>query len=147
MSREYPARPIPAVGGLIFRGEQALLVLRAKNPGRGKWSIPGGAIKIGETLREALLREMREETSLEVEIGPLVEAVDRIVHDAEGNIQFHYIVVDYVCFAPDDEPRPSSDVSELCYVSAENWPEYGLDQLALDTLQKALDLVREKNGK
>jgi ADP-ribose pyrophosphatase YjhB (NUDIX family) len=143
MSREYPSRPFVAVGGLIFKGEKALLVRRAKDPGRGQWSIPGGAIEVGETLHQALSREMREETNLAVEIGPLVEAVDRIVHDAEGNVMFHYIVVDYLCFAPAEEPRPGSDVSEVCFASAKDWPGFGLDRLALDTLHKALDMVRK----
>ncbi|MBW2624101.1 MAG: NUDIX hydrolase [Deltaproteobacteria bacterium] len=142
MSREYPARPITAVGGLIFKGEEALLVRRAKDPGRGQWSIPGGAIKVGETLLQALSREMREETNLDVETGPLVAAVERIVRDPEGKVMFHYIILDYLCFAPRDEPRPGSDVSVVRFVSADNWPGFGLDQLALDTLHKALDMIR-----
>ena len=141
MSREYPSRPFVAVGGLIFKGEKALLVRRAKNPGRGQWSIPGGAIKAGETLSRALLREMREETNLEVEIGPLVEAVERIVRDSDGTVRFHYVILDYLCFAPRDEPEPGSDVSEVCFTSSEDWPGYGLDRLSLDTLHKALDMV------
>ena len=144
--REYPPRPITAVGGLIFRGEDALLVRRAKDPGRGQWSIPGGAIKVGETLRQALSREMREETNLDVEIGPLVEAVERIVHDSNGKVMFHYIILDYLCFAPRDEPRPGSDVSEVCFASEDQWPGFGLDQLALDTLRKALDIVRKQDS-
>ncbi|MEE9516902.1 MAG: NUDIX hydrolase [Candidatus Adiutricales bacterium] len=143
MSREYPSRPFVAVGGLIFKGEKALLVRRVKNPGRGQWSIPGGAIKAGETLSQALLREMREETNLEVEIGPLVEAVERIVRDPEGKVRFHYVILDYLCFAPQDEPKPGSDVSEVCFASAKDWPGFGLDRLALDTLHKALDMVRK----
>ena len=146
MSREYPARPILAVGGLIFKGEKALLVKRAKEPGRGQWSIPGGAMRVGETLSQALAREMLEETNLAVEKGPLVIAAERIIRDGEGKTRYHYVILDFLCIAPRAEPRPGSDVSEVCFTSEEEWPELGLDALALDALHKALVMAREIQG-
>ena len=96
-SRTYPDRPIIAVGGLLFNGEAALLVKRAKDPGRGRWSIPGGAVKVGESLKAAAVREVAEETGLTVEAGPLVEIVERVFNDQEGRVQYHYIILDYLC--------------------------------------------------
>ncbi|MBW2092943.1 MAG: NUDIX hydrolase, partial [Deltaproteobacteria bacterium] len=131
MSRTYPSRPIIGVGGLLFRGDELLLVKRAKEPGFGRWSIPGGAVEVGETLAQGLAREMAEEIALNVEVGPLVEIVERIFHDPEGKVQYHYIILDYLCFAQNGEPHPGSDVSEVCFVPPEKWPDYIRDPASL----------------
>ena len=146
MSRVYPARPILAAAGLIFRGEEALLARRAKDPGRGAWSIPGGAIRVGETLSEGLMREMSEEVGLEVRVGPLVEVVERVFRDEDGRVKYHYVVLDYLCFAPPLEPNPGSDVSEAKFVPSAEWPAYGLAPLTIAVLEKGQSLARNLKG-
>ena len=143
--RQYPARPIPCVGGLAFRDSAVLLVQRAKDPGRGMWSIPGGAVKTGETLVQALQREMMEEVGLEVEVGPLVEVIDRIVPDDDGRILYHYIIMDYLCYpASGEEPRHGSDAAAARFVTPDEWPAYQLPEFSMVVLNKARRMWEEK---
>ena len=95
--REYPDRPIVGVGAVILDGGRVLLVRRGHEPLKGEWSIPGGAVELGETLASACVREVREETGLDVDIGPIVDVFDRIRCDADGRTRFHYVLIDFLC--------------------------------------------------
>lgn len=95
--RSYPERPILGVAGVVFDGERVLLVRRSRPPQQGQWSLPGGALETGEAVRDGVRREIREETGLEVEVRELVEVFERIVHDAEGAVEYHYVLLDYLC--------------------------------------------------
>src|SRR5450755_441889 len=95
--RSYPDRPFLGVGALIFDGDSILLVERGHEPLKGWWSLPGGILETGETLANGIRREVREETGLEVEPGAIVEVFERIMPDAEGRAQYHYVLIDYVC--------------------------------------------------
>jgi len=97
MSREYPERPVIGVGAVILDGRQVLLIERGQAPLKGEWSLPGGALELGETLEEGIRREVLEETGLMVEPVGIVDVVDRISRDAEGRVQYHYVLVDYLC--------------------------------------------------
>ncbi|HEX4038211.1 MAG TPA: NUDIX domain-containing protein [Acidobacteriaceae bacterium] len=102
MRREYPDAPIAGVGAVIVRNggrgeKQVLLVRRAHEPLKGEWSLPGGAVEVGETLQEAICREVLEETGLVVETVDVVEAFDRISRDPDGRVRFHYVLVDFLC--------------------------------------------------
>jgi ADP-ribose pyrophosphatase YjhB (NUDIX family) len=102
MRREYPDAPIAGVGAVIVRkgsrGEQqVLLVRRAHEPLKGQWSLPGGAVELGETLEEAICREVLEETGLVVQALDVVEAFDRISRDDAGRVRFHYVLIDFLC--------------------------------------------------
>lgn len=97
MPREYPEFPIVGVGAVILNQNRVLLVRRAHAPLQGEWSLPGGVLELGETLEDGIRREVLEETGLVIEPLTIVEVFDRISRDAEGRIQFHYVLVDYLC--------------------------------------------------
>lgn len=107
--REYPKRPIVGVGAVVITEGKVLLAQRGSAPGYGTWSIPGGKVELGETLRGAVAREVLEETGLEVEPGPVIEVLDRIIPDAKGKPRYHYVLVDFLCTIVNGVPRAASD--------------------------------------
>lgn len=119
-SRRYPDRPVAGVGALLFEGGKVLLVQRGQEPLRGWWSLPGGAIELGEPILEALRREVREETGLEIEPIRLAEIFERIQPDREGRIEFHYVVADWVCRVTGGTPQPGTDAAALRWVARED---------------------------
>jgi len=142
--REYPERPLAGVGGVILDGDKVLLVRRGREPLRGEWSLPGGLVELGETLAEALRREIREETGLEVQVGPIAEVLDRILPDAQGRVQFHYILVDYLCRVESGTLRAASDASEAKWAEPTQLAEYGLRPETLRVIRKAFALADEE---
>ncbi len=116
MGRHYPEMPVLSVAGVVFAGDQVLLVKRGRPPAQGIWSIPGGAVEVGESLQEALKRELMEETGVSIEVGPLVEVVERTLRDAEGKVEYHYVILDYLCSAAPVDPRAGSDAAEARWV-------------------------------
>src|SRR5512146_2240687 len=97
MKREYPEQPLVGVGAVIVEGERVVLVRRAAPPMAGEWSIPGGLLELGETLRAGAEREALEETGLQVEASEVVGVLDRIVPDAAGKPRYHYVLIDFLC--------------------------------------------------
>jgi 8-oxo-dGTP diphosphatase len=97
MRREYPEVPIVGIGAVIIHENQVLLIQRGQEPLKGEWSLPGGALELGETLEQGVRREVLEETGLEVETVGIVEVLDRIVRDEAGAVRFHYVLVDFLC--------------------------------------------------
>jgi 8-oxo-dGTP diphosphatase len=110
--RTFPDRPWLGVGGLVFQDDKILLIKRGREPGLGQWSIPGGMVEVGETVREAVQREVREETGLLVEALDLVEVFERILPDARGRIQYHYVMLDYHCRLKGGTLAAASDATE-----------------------------------
>jgi len=116
MRREYPTHPIIGVGGIIYGGDSVLLVKRDQEPGKGTWSLPGGAVELGETLMGALKREIYEEASIGIEIFSLVRLLDRIVYDQEGRVRYHYVIADYWGSLVSGRLKPASDISDAQWV-------------------------------
>ena len=114
--RRYPRRPIVGIGVVVFRGDEVLLIKRGKPPVSDRWSIPGGAQEIGETVREAALREVSEETGIEIEIVGLIDVVDGITRDAEGRAKYHYTLVDFAALWVSGEARAASDAAAARWV-------------------------------
>ena len=96
MKREYPKRPIIGVGAVIIRNGELLIVQRGAEPGMGKWSVPGGLVKLGESVQEAVVREVREECGFEVETKGLIDAVTSIVRDNAGRVKYHFVILDFL---------------------------------------------------
>lgn len=104
------------VGAIIFRGTQVLLVQRGTEPSYGKWSVPGGLVELGESLRDAVRREVREEVGLDVQVNDLTAALDRVIPDEEGRPRYHYVLLDFVCKYRGGEPKPASDALQCAFV-------------------------------
>lgn len=126
MNRRYPERPMVGVGAIIFREGRVLLVQRAREPAYGKWSIPGGLVEVGESLEEAVMREVREEVALEVKVKDLVVALDRVIPDENGRVEYHYILMDFLCEAAKGEPVAATDVMDCAFVSLDHLCKYDL---------------------
>jgi ADP-ribose pyrophosphatase YjhB (NUDIX family) len=138
--RRYPGRPILGVGAVIIDAGRVLLVERAHEPLKGEWSLPGGAVDVGETVLDAVHREVREETGLEVALGPLVEVVNRITHDAEGRVEYHFVILDYVCRPTGGRLAPASDAAAAQWARREDVGRFGLTAIARAVIEKAFDV-------
>ena len=138
--RTYPARPIVGVGAVILEGERVLLVRRAHAPLKGEWSLPGGAVDLGEALEAALAREVLEETGLEVEVGPVVEVLDRIQRAPDGRIEYHFVIVDYLCTVRGGAVGHGSDATDARWVPMAELAAYRVTDKAIDVITKAVHL-------
>jgi 8-oxo-dGTP diphosphatase len=136
-ARRYPARPIVGVGGVVFVDGRVVLIKRRFEPLAGRWSLPGGTLEIGERLHDGLIRELREETGLIVEVGPLVELFDRITRDDEGRVQFHYVLADYLCRPIGGILEPGSDVAEVTLADIDGLEPYDLTEKTLAVIAAA----------
>ena len=150
-SREYPERPVMGVGGVIVDRGRTVLIRRGTEPLLGQWSIPGGTIEIGETLEEAVRRELREETGLEVRVLELIELFDRIYVE-NGAVpaqdrkkpRYHYVIADYLCELVGGEPRAGSDVTDLAFSREDELGKFHLTEKATSVLKKAFAMSRER---
>jgi len=138
MERRYPKRPLVGVGAVIVHDGGLLLVRRGQPPQQGEWSLPGGLLEIGEKLEEAVKREVREETGLEVEVLSLAGVFERIVRDAEGRTEYHYVLVDYFCRLAGGVLRAASDVTAAEWVRLERLPAYPLTSGTREFLEQVL---------
>jgi ADP-ribose pyrophosphatase YjhB (NUDIX family) len=144
-SRRYPTRPIVGVGGVIVYppmeaggAHRVVLIKRRFPPLAGRWSVPGGGVDAGETLTDGLAREIREETGLVVEIGPVLDVFDRITRDGDGRVEYHYVLVDYLCTPVGGSLEAGSDVSEARVVSERDLAAYDLTEKTMDVIARAL---------
>jgi 8-oxo-dGTP diphosphatase len=135
--REYPAFPICCVGIVCFKEEHVLLVKRAKPPITWEWSIPGGRQELGETTREAGLRELMEETGIEARLLGLIDVIDTVRHDDAGRVQFHYTLVDYAAEWIAGEPFAADDVSDARWVPIADIEDHGLWSETIRVIREA----------
>jgi 8-oxo-dGTP diphosphatase len=136
MKREFPEHPLVGVGAIIIENASVLLVKRAHPPIQGQWSIPGGVLEVGELVGEAAVREAREETGLIVEPGELLGVYDRILHDLEQRVQYHYVLVDFLCRPVGGELLAASDAVEVRWFTREELPALHLAEDTLDVIGK-----------
>lgn len=143
-SREYPAFPIPGVGVVCFKDEAVLLVRRGKEPRRGEWSIPGGAVEVDESTRDAAVREFGEECGGSIELRELVDVVDLISRDDDGRVKYHYVLIDYWAEWRGGELRASDDVMEARWVARGELDGYGLPDWTRAVVEKAAKMKNEQ---
>ena len=141
--REYPERPIIGVGGVVISDGRVLLVRRGGPPLQGRWSIPGGSLEVGETLIEGVQRELAEETGIDVRVRTLIEVFERIDRDASGKLQYHFVVLDYLCEATQGTARAGSDVTEVAWAAPAELEQYALTEIASRVILKAFELAGE----
>ncbi len=163
MSREYPDRPVVGVGGVVIENGRALLIRRGSEPLLGQWSIPGGTLELGESLEAGVVRELKEETGLNVRIVEMIEVFDRIYEDeadaAGGETletsnaaakrkgpRYHYVIIDYLCERIDGEARAGSDVTDVAFATEDEFVKYGLTETATRILRKAFVMDRARRG-
>jgi ADP-ribose pyrophosphatase YjhB (NUDIX family) len=139
--RSYPDRPFVGVGGVILHEGRVVLIRRRFEPLKGQWSLPGGAVEIGESLESCVRREMAEETGFEVEVGPVVEVFDRITRDGDGRVWFHYVLVDYLCWPVGGALRSGSDAAEAVLADPADLEPFGLADKTLEVIGRALEVA------
>lgn len=127
------------VGAIIVDGASVLLIERGKDPLKGWWSLPGGAVETGELLEAALRREVREETGLEVAPLAVVELFERITPDSEGRAAYHFVLVDYLCRVTGGKLRAGDDAAQALWVRREHLARYRITEGTLPVIEKALD--------
>jgi ADP-ribose pyrophosphatase YjhB (NUDIX family) len=136
-NREYPDRPFVGVGVVVLRGDEVLLVQRGKAPNKGQWSIPGGKQRLGETVMQAVHRELLEETGVKIKQAALLDVVDVIMQDDNGKIQYHYTLVDYQAEWLSGECRSGDDADAVKWVSFDELNSVGLLDKTRDIILKA----------
>ena len=138
MRREYPHAPIVTVGLVARRGDRVLIVQRANAPNKGRWSIPGGAVEVGESLRAAGQREVREECGIEVAVGAVAGVFETILPDARGRTLYHYVIVDFFADYVAGELRPSSDSADARWVTRDELAAFDVTEKARELLVQTL---------
>jgi 8-oxo-dGTP diphosphatase len=138
MKRTYPDRPFVAVGAIVVKDGRVLLARRGKEPSRGLWSVPGGAVRLGEELKAATKREVREELGIEVELTDVVEVLERVTRDAEGRIQYHYVIVDFLGRWTGGEPTTSAEALEVRWIAPEDFPQAEMTRGTADVIHRIL---------
>src|SRR5579863_9808726 len=139
MQREFPEAPLVGVGAIIIENSRVVLVKRAHPPLQAEWSIPGGVLEVGELVREAAMREAREETGLIVETRELLGVYDRVLRNSEKRVQYHYVLIDFLCCRVAGDLAAASDAAEVRWFTQDELPGMKLAEDTLDVIRKGFD--------
>lgn len=147
MRREYPDRPIVGVGAVVLHAGKFLSVLRGSPPLQGEWSLPGGVLELGEMLREAVVREVLEETGVVIAPSGVIEVFDRLQHDQDGRVQYHYVLVDYLCEYISGDPRAGDDAIGVKWVRLKDLDGMDMPEFTKAVIRKAVKMAEESKDK
>ena len=125
------------VAGILIEGEKVLLVQRGNEPQKGKWSVPGGALEVGETVVEGVRRELLEETGLDVRVGGLVEVFERIAERDEAGVRHHYVILDYLCKQFGGRLAAGGDAADVRWVERADLVAYPITPGTPHVIEKA----------
>jgi 8-oxo-dGTP diphosphatase len=128
LSGQYPKKPVVGVGAIILDGDQILLEKRKNSPGKGKWAVPGGLVELGENVEQAVIREVKEETGLEVDEPRLVDVVNYVSLGEKGAVMYHYVIIDYLVTMKGGKLKAASDADALKWVPFNEVDEYDLTE-------------------
>ena len=139
MKRYYPEQPVVGVGAVVFRRDEVLLVRRGQEPARDAWSLPGGLVELGETLEEALRRELQEETGLTAKVLGISAVLERIYRDPDGGIPYHYVLVDFLCDYEAGELKAGSDITAARFVPLTDLESFDLPSFTAVVIRRAAE--------
>jgi ADP-ribose pyrophosphatase YjhB (NUDIX family) len=140
----FPDRPVVSVGAVIIDAGRVLFVKRGQAPLQGEWSFPGGVVELGEALEAAVAREAREETGLDVEVGPVVEVLTRIERSDDGRVQYHYVIIDYLCGVRGGTATAGSDADDVRWVDRASLHQLRTTPAVTAAAAKALALASRR---
>ena len=136
--REYPESPLVGVGAVIVQDGRVLLIRRGQPPLLGEWSLPGGVLECGETLREAVAREAQEETGLLVETRNMLGVYERVIRDDAERVRYHYVLIDFLCQPIGGDLKAGSDAADVRWFRSDELPALNLAYDAADVVRKGL---------
>ena len=145
MKKEYPKHPIVGVGAIIIQNGRILIVRRGSEPGKGKWSVPGGLVELGETVKQTVVREVKEECGLDVEVDKLIDVVDSMTFDENGKLKYHFVILDFFVKLKGGELKPGNDAKEALWVPLEEVEKYDLTRTFRDFLKRNMEKLRKYN--
>lgn len=140
--REYPSQPIVGVAAVVLRGAEVLLVRRGREPAKGTWGLPGGVVELGETLVQAVRREVQEECAVEIEVGPVVGVFEPMQRDSAGRLQYHYVVIDLLARHLTGEPRADDDAEEARWIALDQLDKLPMQQETREIIRRAAAMAR-----
>ena len=138
MSHERPARPVLGAAAVVIHDGRVVLIRRGQAPSAGEWSIPGGAVELGESIESALRREVREETGLDIAVGRFLEVFERVEHDDDGAVRFHFVVLDYAATVVGGTLRAGDDAADVALVDPADLDGYGLAESVRRVISAAM---------
>jgi mutator protein MutT len=147
VKRLYPKQPIIGVGAVIIKDGKILLEKRKNEPGKGKWSIPGGLVELGESVEQTVIREVKEETGLEVEKPEHIDVVDNVIRDENGEVKYHFVIIDYFVKLKGGTMKAMSDAEELRWVTFDEVEKYDLTKTFREFFQRNKQKLEKLNSR
>ncbi|MGH9709324.1 MAG: NUDIX hydrolase [Candidatus Acidiferrales bacterium] len=143
--REYPERPVIAVGGVVISDARVLLIRRGQPPLEGRWSIPGGLLELGETIAQAIERELMEEAGVQVRPLELIEIYEKVLRLANQPPQYHFVILDYLCELLGGNAQAGTDVTDVAWSTEDELDRFNLTTEAKRVVKRAFIMTRERN--